>query len=237
MSRSLVSLAIRGEGYVRAESRERIAKAAAELNYQPNLAARSLASTQAGYLGIVVGEVTNPLQAEIAKWASVLSSDHNFTSLVSLDADTDEKAERAIRALMAHRVSGVLLVGYAGVHPSVGRGYEFIAITAVVLGGVVLGGGRGWIVAAVAGAFVLEALFLVLNISGVPSSLRDAVQGVIIIAAVAYSGVVFRARRRATPTPASPDPGKEPDAPERVAARTSAPPALTAEGVAETRGD
>ena len=36
---------------------------------------------------------------------------HNLTSLVSLDADTDEKAERAIAALMAHRVSGVLLVG------------------------------------------------------------------------------------------------------------------------------
>lgn len=111
VSRSLVSLAIRGEGYVRAELRERIAKAAAELNYQPNLAARSLASAEAGYLGIVVGEVTNPLQAEIAKWASVLSGDHNFTALVSLDADSDEKAERAIHALMAHRVSGVLLVG------------------------------------------------------------------------------------------------------------------------------
>ena len=111
VSRSLVSLAIRGEGYVRAESRERIAKAAAELNYQPNLAARSLASAEAGYLGIVVGEVTNPLQAEIAKWASVLSGDHNLTSLVSLDADSDEKAESAIKALMAHRVSGVLLVG------------------------------------------------------------------------------------------------------------------------------
>lgn len=111
VSRSLVSLAIRGEGYVRAESRERIARAAAELNYQPNLAARSLASAEAGYLGIVVGEVTNPLQAEIAKWASVFSGDHNLTSLVSLDADTDEKAERAIKALIAHRVSGVLLVG------------------------------------------------------------------------------------------------------------------------------
>ncbi|WP_203137537.1 ABC transporter permease [Microbacterium sp. JZ31] len=131
-------------------------------------------------------------------------------------------------------VSAVLLVGYAGVHPSVGRGYEFVAITAVVLGGVVLGGGRGWIVGAVAGAFVLEALFLVLNIAGVPSSLRDAVQGVIIIAAVAYSGLVFRSRSRGTsPTP-SPDPGKDPDAP--VGADTSASPALDAEGTAEVRG-
>jgi ribose transport system permease protein len=134
-------------------------------------------------------------------------------------------------------VSGVLLVGYAGVHPSVGRGYEFIAITAVVLGGVVLGGGRGWIVAAAAGAFVLEAVFLLLNIAGVPSSLRDAVQGLIIIAAVAYSGVVFRSRRTAPPASASPDQGKEPLAPDGAGARTSAPPALTAEGVAEIRGD
>ena len=93
-------------------------------------------------------------------------------------------------------LSAVLLVGYAGVHPSVGRGYEFTAITAVVLGG-----GRGWIVGAVAGAFAPEALFLLLNIAGVPSTLRDAVQGVIIIAAVAYAGVAFRARRRRGPQP------------------------------------
>ncbi|WP_082561616.1 ABC transporter permease [Microbacterium sp. Root61] len=129
-------------------------------------------------------------------------------------------------------LAGVLLVGYAGVHPSVGRGYEFVAITAVVLGGVVLGGGRGWVVAAVAGAFVLEALFLLLNIAGVPSTLRDTVQGVIIIAAVAYSGVAFRARRSkpraAASTQSSPATGKEPGSPEEPAQSGSH--ALTAEG-------
>lgn len=111
VSRSLVSLAIRGEGHVRAESRERIARAAAELNYQPNLAARTLASAEARHIGIVVGDVTNPLQAEIAKWASLLLGDRSFTGLVSLDADTDENACRAVRALAAQRVSGVLLIG------------------------------------------------------------------------------------------------------------------------------
>ncbi|GAA1781913.1 ABC transporter permease subunit [Agromyces lapidis] len=102
-------------------------------------------------------------------------------------------------------VAGVLLVGYAGVHPSVGRGYEFIAITAVVLGGVVLGGGRGWVVAAAAGAFALEALFTVLNFAGVPSTYRDAVQGAIIILAVAYSATTFRSRRRGRGIEASSD--------------------------------
>lgn len=111
VSRSLVSLALRGEGYVRAESRERIARAAAELDYRPNLAARSLASAQAGYVGIVIGQVTNPLQAEVARWASVMAAEHGLTGLVSLDAETDDKAEAAIDALLAHRVSGVILVG------------------------------------------------------------------------------------------------------------------------------
>lgn len=116
-------------------------------------------------------------------------------------------------------IAGVLLVGYAGVHPKVGQGYEFIAITAVVLGGVVLGGGRGWVVAAVAGAFALEALFTLLNFAGVPSTMRDAVQGVIIIAAVAYSASSIGAKRRKSPpgppepAPTSPLDGKEPVAP------------------------
>ncbi|MFS0913284.1 ABC transporter permease [Microbacterium sp. 179-I 3D2 NHS] len=127
-------------------------------------------------------------------------------------------------------LSAVLLVGYAGVHPSVGRGYEFVAITAVVLGGVVLGGGRGWIVAAAAGAFALEALFMLLNIAGVPSTLRDAVQGVIIIAAVAYSAVAFRARRRRSPqAPADPVPA------EPVTTRTIQMETSTTH--TETRGD
>lgn len=99
---------------------------------------------------------------------------------------------------LAATLAGVLLVGYAGVHPSVGRGYEFIAITAVVLGGVVLGGGRGSVWGALAGAFALETLFTLLNFTSVPSTMRDAIQGAIIIAAVAYSGTVFRARTRKT---------------------------------------
>nr|WP_245866447.1 ABC transporter permease [Diaminobutyricimonas aerilata] len=121
------------------------------------------------------------------------------------------KTSAFIVSSLSATVAGVLLVGYAGVHPSVGRGYEFTAITAVVLGGVVLGGGRGWVVAAVAGAFTLEALFVLLNFAGVPSTLRDAVQGVIIILAVAYAATTFRARRRGRSAQTSPQEGGEPD--------------------------
>ncbi len=106
------------------------------------------------------------------------------------------KTRAFVLSSLAATVAGIILVGYAGVHPSVGSGYEFTAITAVVLGGVVLGGGRGWVLSAAAGAFALELLFTLLNFLGVASTWRPTVQGVIIILAVAAAARAWRAGRR-----------------------------------------
>lgn len=129
-------------------------------------------------------------------------------------------------------IAGVLLAGGVGSGPTVGQGYEFMAITAVVLGGVVLGGGRGWVLSAVAGAFALNLMFTLLNALGVASTWQDTVQGVIIIVAVALASRAWRAGKRTgrrsgpppEPDPPEPDP-PEPDPPERPAA--AAPEAST----------
>ncbi len=92
-------------------------------------------------------------------------------------------------------VAGVLLAGFGGLSNQAGEGYEFQAISAVVLGGAVLGGGRGSIPATLAGALALEALFTLLNFLRLPVELRYAVQGLIIIAAVGYASLRLRASR------------------------------------------
>ncbi|MBA2276284.1 MAG: ABC transporter permease [Chloroflexia bacterium] len=89
-------------------------------------------------------------------------------------------------------IAGILLGGFTGVSPDAGQGREFQAISAVVLGGAVLGGGRGAVVPAMAGALTLEAIFTLLNILGLESPLQYVVQGVIIIVAVAFAA--FRQR-------------------------------------------
>ena len=123
-------------------------------------------------------------------------------------------------------VAGILLVGYAGVHPSVGAGYEFQAITAVVLGGVVLGGGRGWLLSAAAGAFALELLFSFLNFQEIESTWRPTVQGVIIILAVAAAGRAWSLGRRPTRT--------SPPAPPAAPPASPAPSPTTARSGTET---
>ena len=92
-------------------------------------------------------------------------------------------------------IGGILLGGRGGVSIETGTGLEMQTIAAAVLGGTMLLGGRGSIPAAMAGALALELLFTLLNLLGLPKPLRDAVQGLIIIAAVAYTAYSTRRNR------------------------------------------
>jgi ribose transport system permease protein len=95
---------------------------------------------------------------------------------------------------MCGMVSALLVAGYSGVSTlTVGEGYEFSAISAAVLGGVAMTGGRGRIASVIVGALTLQALFSLLNFLSLPSPLRDTVQGIIIISAMAIT--VWRDRR------------------------------------------
>lgn len=90
-------------------------------------------------------------------------------------------------------LAGVLLGGVAGVSANIGAGYELQAISAVVLGGAVLGGGKGAMGSVVLGALVLEVLFTLLNLLGLPQPLRETVQGLIIIGSVGFAA--YRSRK------------------------------------------
>lgn len=89
-------------------------------------------------------------------------------------------------------VAGILVGGFGGVAVDTGEGLELQAISAAVLGGAMLLGGRGSVPAAIFGALTLEALFNLLNLLGLPKPVRDAVQGLIIIGAVAYAAIGTR---------------------------------------------
>ena len=98
-------------------------------------------------------------------------------------------------------IAGILIGGFAGVSAQVGQGLEFTAITAVVLGGVVLGGGRGWVVAAMAGGLTYQALERLFTQLEMPSTARPALQGAIIILAVAYAARGKTVRTTPPPPP------------------------------------
>jgi ribose transport system permease protein len=112
--------------------------------------------------------------------------------LSGVDVRRTRTAAFVISALSA-AVAAILLAGFAGLSADAGSGYEFQAITTVALGGAVLGGGRGSALATVGGALTLQALFTLLNLLGFAKPIRDSAEGLLIIAAGAYTA--YRARR------------------------------------------
>ncbi len=92
-------------------------------------------------------------------------------------------------------VGGVMIGGYGGVNVTIGEGLEMQTIAACVVGGVMLLGGKGSVPNAIFGAFTMQAIVNLLNLLGLPKPYKDAVQGLIIIAAVAYSAYSTRRKR------------------------------------------
>ena len=81
--------------------------------------------------------------------------------------------------------------------PLVGNSYQLSSISAAVLGGVDLFGGRGTIWGAIAGALVLAMIGNVLNLLGVVAYWQWIVQGLILLLAVALYAVDFGRTRNA----------------------------------------
>jgi fructose transport system permease protein len=71
------------------------------------------------------------------------------------------------------------------VQPSIGEGYELTVITAVVLGGTSLFGGRGSVIGTLLGALIVGIIRNGLQLMGVPSIYQTLITGVLVIGAVA----------------------------------------------------
>ncbi|HEY4693651.1 MAG TPA: ABC transporter permease [Bellilinea sp.] len=92
-------------------------------------------------------------------------------------------------------IGGVMTGGYGGVNVTIGEGMEMQAIAACVVGGVLLGGGKGNVLNVIFGAYTLEILISMLTLLGLPKPYKDVVQGLIIIGAVAYVAYMARKKR------------------------------------------
>jgi ribose transport system permease protein len=92
-------------------------------------------------------------------------------------------------------IAGLIVVGRVGVlNSDLGFGFEFTVITAVVLGGTSLFGGRGSILGSVIGAVLLTTIDNGLNLIGANPFIYDVVRGLILMAAVSLDALVNRLR-------------------------------------------
>ena len=98
----------------------------------------------------------------------------------------------ALSGLLAS-VGGLLLLARTNSgQPSAGAGYELDVITAVVLGGVAITGGKGRLWLVVVGVLIMGTLSTGMVMNNISDYVQQVVKGLILLAAVAFSQITAR---------------------------------------------
>jgi LacI family transcriptional regulator len=105
-----VSRVLNNSGYFSPEIKARVDTAAAELNYVPNLLARSLRSHRTNTLALVLSDVTNPFWTTVARGVEDAASGEGFTVFLCNSDENERKQAEYLAVLLRKRVDGILLV-------------------------------------------------------------------------------------------------------------------------------
>jgi LacI family transcriptional regulator len=108
VSPSTVSRALTTPALVQADTRSRVERAAAELGYQPNRAARGLITGRTGNIGLIVPDLTNPFFPGVVKGVQSRARESDFSVFLA-DTDEDPTAEAGLVRALSKQVDGIVL--------------------------------------------------------------------------------------------------------------------------------
>ncbi|MET0773114.1 MAG: LacI family DNA-binding transcriptional regulator [Candidatus Limnocylindrales bacterium] len=109
VANATVSRVLSGSADVRADLRERVLRAAAELDYQPDILAQSLRRGATRQVGFIADDLSNHLIADIATGAESVLRAHGYSLLV-MNSERDPTLDPAnLRVLHARRVDALMM--------------------------------------------------------------------------------------------------------------------------------
>ena len=92
-------------------TRAKVLKAAEEVGYSANPIARALVTKMTNTIGVIVGDITDPYFAEIARGVEDTAGAQGFLTIVC-NADRNPAAEAAyFRMLLEHHAAAIMFAG------------------------------------------------------------------------------------------------------------------------------
>ncbi len=111
VSKSLVSLVLRGSTQVSDARREAVLKAISELNYRPNRTARALTTARTDTVGVLLNNLSNPWFVDLLDGLSAALHASGLAPVLAA-TDIDRRVGRSsVAALLSQRVDGLIVVG------------------------------------------------------------------------------------------------------------------------------
>lgn len=109
VSRQLVSLVIRGVGYVSEQKRAQVLEAADRLGYRRNTLAAGLAAHRTRVIGMPVYDLHNQVYAQLGDGVSEVLSAHGYQLLLTTGVHDPAALRRNVDALVGLRPDGMIL--------------------------------------------------------------------------------------------------------------------------------
>ena|SRR5271166_263194 len=110
VSTATVSRVLNNVDVVSKETRARVLRAVKELNYHPNLHAKSLAGRKTDTLGIIVSNLENPFFFDIFHALEASAHERGYEVLISNTDYQPAQLLRSVRTMIGRRVDGLGLV-------------------------------------------------------------------------------------------------------------------------------
>jgi LacI family transcriptional regulator len=104
-----ISKVLRNHPDVGESTRERVLARVNELDYRPNLAARSLVTGRTYLVGLIIPDLLHPFFAEIAKALSDVLSKHGYYLIVSSSEEDPDLEEKEINQLLARWLDTLII--------------------------------------------------------------------------------------------------------------------------------
>src|SRR6266849_1625783 len=111
VSPATVSRALKDDRRISLKTREVVARAAEQLSYVPNQAARSLVMRATRTLGLLVPDVTDPLHGQIIAAFEQEATGRGYSVSIANGQTDPARERRSIEGFTAQRADGVALVG------------------------------------------------------------------------------------------------------------------------------
>lgn len=109
LSSITVSKVLRNHPDISEETRQRVLKRVAELDYRPNEMARSLATGRSFLVGLVVPGLLHSFFAEVATGLSSVIGAEGYSLIVASSEEKHELEQEEIRKLMARRLDALVI--------------------------------------------------------------------------------------------------------------------------------
>jgi DNA-binding LacI/PurR family transcriptional regulator len=124
VSQATVSRVLNGDRRVRADLREQVLRAVAELDYRPSGLARNLARQRTNTIGMVVADIEHPYFSQMVRAVEDIAYAQGYRVLVCNTDEQPDKQRAYLLALEDERVLGIIISPTDGADAEISRAID-----------------------------------------------------------------------------------------------------------------